>query len=85
MRYAFFFFKSKHQNLKSPVKNLSRLCCKEGLNSGVKGLSTVYYEMRSVKYFMSQETFTMVYYAYLHFIMNYGIIFWGNSSREVNS
>jgi len=79
------FFKSKQQNLKSPVKNLSWLCCKEGFNSSVKGLSTVCYEMRSVKSFMSQETFTIVYYAYLHFIMNYGIIFWENSSTDVNS
>jgi len=77
--------KNKHQNLKSAIKNLGRLCCKEGFNSGIEGLSTVCYEMRSVKSFMSQETFMMVYYGYLHFITNYGIIFWGNSSTEVNS
>jgi hypothetical protein len=75
----FFFPESKHQNLKSPVKNLGKQCCKEGFNSSVKGLSTVCYEMRSVKTFMSEETFS------LHFIMNYGIIFWGNFSTEVNS
>jgi len=28
---------------------------------------------------MTQETSVMVYYAYFHLIMNYGIILWGNS------
>jgi len=27
---------------------------------------------------MSQETLRMVYFAYIHSIMSYGIIFWGN-------
>jgi len=30
---------------------------------------------------MSQETLKMVYYTYFHIIMNYGLIFWGNSSH----
>jgi hypothetical protein len=32
---------------------------------------------------MSQETLKMVYYAYFHSIVNYGLIFWGNSSHSV--
>jgi hypothetical protein len=43
-------------------------------------LSAACYVMRSVKPFMSQETLMMVYYAYFHSIMNYGLLFWGNSS-----
>jgi hypothetical protein len=33
---------------------------------------------------MSQETLKMVYHAYFHSIMNYGLIFWGISSHSVN-
>jgi len=29
---------------------------------------------------MSPETMRMVYFAYLHSILSYGIIFWGNQS-----
>jgi hypothetical protein len=34
-------------------------------------------------YALSQETLKMVYYAYFHSIVNYGLIFWGNSSHGV--
>ena len=40
--------------------------------------------MRPVKTFVSQETLKMFYYAYFHSIMNYGLIFWGNSSHSAN-
>jgi hypothetical protein len=29
---------------------------------------------------MYQEVMKMVYYAYFHYTMSYGIIFWGNST-----
>ena len=38
--------------------------------------------MRSVKPFMSQEAQKMVYYAYCYSIMNYRLIFCGNSSHN---
>jgi hypothetical protein len=46
-------------------------------------LSAACYAMRSIKPFMSQETLKMVYHAYFHSIMNYGLIFWGNSSHSL--
>jgi len=41
-------------------------------------LSAACYAMKSV---ISQETLKRVYYTYVHSIMNYRIIFWGNSSH----
>jgi hypothetical protein len=38
--------------------------------------------MTSVKPFMSQETLKIIYYDYLHSIMNYGSIFWKHSSHS---
>ena len=35
-------------------------------------------------YTVSQETLKMFYYAYFHSIMNYGLIFWWNSSHSAN-
>jgi len=45
-------------------------------------LSSACYAMRSVKPFMSQETLKVVYYAYFHSIMNYGLISRWNSSQS---
>jgi hypothetical protein len=39
-------------------------------------LSAACYAVRSIKPFMSQEILKMVYYAYFHSIVNYGLIFW---------
>jgi hypothetical protein len=48
-------------------------------------LSAACYAIRSIKPFMSQGTLKMVYYTYFHSIMNYGLIFWGNSSHSVKN
>jgi hypothetical protein len=41
--------------------------------------------MRSFKPFTSLETPKMVYCAYFHSIMNYGLIFWRNSSHSAKN
>jgi hypothetical protein len=41
------------------------------------------FAIRSVKFILSLETLKMVYYSYVHSILNYGIIFCGNSSHKV--
>jgi hypothetical protein len=43
-------------------------------------LSAACYALTSIKPYMSQEIMKMVYYAYFHSAMSYGIIFWGNST-----
>jgi hypothetical protein len=47
-------------------------------------LSTACYAITVMKPLMSQATLVMIYYAYFQSIMNYGIIFWGNSSYSIN-
>jgi hypothetical protein len=39
--------------------------------------------MRTIKPIMSLKSLRMIYYAYMHSIKTYGIIFWGNSSYTV--
>jgi hypothetical protein len=63
--------------------------CRTGIRSKhpellLPKLNAACYAMRTIKPFMSQETLKMVYHAYFHSIMNYGLIFWGNSSHSVN-
>jgi hypothetical protein len=46
----------------------------------VPTLSAACFAVRVFNPFMSQYTLMMIYYSYFHSIMNYGLIFWGNSS-----
>ena len=43
-------------------------------------LSTVWCVMRSLKPCMSHNSLRIIYYSYFHSIMNFGLLFWGNSS-----
>ena len=45
----------------------------------VKKLSKACYIIRNAKTCMSAPSLEMIYYAFFHSIMSYGIIFWGNS------
>jgi hypothetical protein len=36
--------------------------------------------LRCIRQFMSQDALKFIYYSYLHSLITYGIIFWGNSS-----
>jgi hypothetical protein len=39
-------------------------------------LNKACYAIRAIKSFMSQESMKMTYYAYVHSLLSYGIIFW---------
>jgi hypothetical protein len=41
-------------------------------------LNTAWFVVRTIQSMMSQETLRKIYFAYVHSIMSYGIIFWGN-------
>jgi hypothetical protein len=45
-----------------------------------KKLSMARYIIRSAKTYMSTLSLKAIYYTLIHSLMNYGIVFWGNSS-----
>ena len=48
----------------------------------VKKLCTSCYILRNAKTYMSASALKMIYYTFFHSAMNYGIMFWGNSSHS---
>jgi hypothetical protein len=48
----------------------------------IKKLSTACYIIRNTKTYMSASSLKVIYYAFLHSAMSYGIIFWRNSSHS---
>jgi hypothetical protein len=46
-------------------------------------LSSAYYAVRVMKQYIPLKTL-MIYYAYFHSLMNYGLIFWGNSPYSIH-
>jgi hypothetical protein len=56
---------------------------KNHINYLVTKLSSSCFIMRTIKPIMSLRSFRMMYFAYIHSIITYGIIFWGNSSYTI--
>jgi hypothetical protein len=50
----------------------------------VPKLSSACYAVQTVKDLMSQDTLRMIYFSYMHSIIIYGIIFWGNLPCSIN-
>jgi hypothetical protein len=48
----------------------------------VKKLSKACYIIRNAKTYISAPSLKMIYYAFFHSVMSYGIIFWGNSCHR---
>ena len=44
-------------------------------------LCSACYTLRNLKHIVSQSTLGTIYYAYIHSILSYSIIFWGRSSH----
>ena len=57
----------------------STLSWNEQITSLASKLNKACYAIRMVKSCMSHEVLRMMYFSYVHSIMAYGIIFWGNS------
>jgi hypothetical protein len=47
-------------------------------------LNKACYAVRAIKPLMSQESMKMIYYPYVHSLLLYGIIFWGNAPHNEN-
>jgi len=47
-------------------------------------LCSACYAITAIKPFMSLDTLKLVYYSYFYCLINYGIIFWGNSSHSIH-
>jgi hypothetical protein len=60
-----------------------KLSWKSHVDYLVTRLSSLWFVMRTIKPIMSLESLRMIYYAYMHSIMTYGIIFGGNSYYTV--
>jgi hypothetical protein len=48
----------------------------------IKKLCTACYILRNAKTYMSTSSLKMIYYAFFHLAMSYGIMFWGNLSHS---
>ena len=58
------------------------LSWKAHINHLMSKLSSACYAMRVITLLMTEETLKMIYHAYVHSILTYSIIFWGNSSQS---
>jgi len=55
------------------------LSWKNHIDTIIPKLSSENFAIRAVKPSVSQDSLRTVYYSYIHSIMTYGLIFWGNS------
>jgi hypothetical protein len=58
------------------------LSWKDHINQLSNKLSLAAYPIRTLSFVMSQVSLVTSYYAYVHSIMPYGIIFWANSAHS---
>jgi hypothetical protein len=54
------------------------------VNQILPRLSSACYAIRVITPLMTEDTLKMIYHAYVHSIITYGIIFWGNSSHSTH-
>ena len=47
----------------------------------IKKMSSISYALRQVKHTLPLETLKVIYFAHVHSIISYGVIFWGNSPK----
>ena len=49
----------------------------------IKKMSSISYALRQVKHTLPLETLRVIYFAHVHSIISYGVIFWGNSPSAI--
>jgi hypothetical protein len=53
---------------------------KKHIEYDIPKLSSACFAMRTVTPLLKVDTLKLVYFAYFHSVMSYGVIFWGNSA-----
>jgi len=43
-----------------------------------------WFAVKAIKTFVMPDTMKMVYHSFFHYIINYGIVFWRNSSYSIS-
>jgi hypothetical protein len=62
---------------------VNKLSWKDHIDYLTTKLSTTCFIMRVIKPLLSLNTLKMIYFSYIHSVMTYGIIFWGNSPHII--
>jgi hypothetical protein len=52
-------------------------------SNNLKKMSSISYALRQAKYTLPLATLKVIYFAHVHSIISYGVIFWGNSSGAI--
>ena len=68
-------------SLEQIEQTLSRKC---HINQILSRLSSACYAIRVIALLMTEDTLRMIYRSYVHTIITYGIIFWGNSPHSTD-
>ena len=58
------------------------LTWRKHIDTIITKLSSASFALRVIKPFLSLDSLKMVNYSYFHFVMTYGLIFWGNSHHS---
>jgi hypothetical protein len=58
---------------------------KQHIDTVIPKLNKACYIIRRSKLYLSHAALKMVYYAFFHSVMSYGLIFWGSSTNGVYS
>ena len=65
--------------------NEETLSWKCHINQTLSSLSLACYAVKIITPLMSEDILKMIYYSYVHSIITYGIIFWGNSPHSTDN
>jgi hypothetical protein len=60
------------------------LTWKQHIDYVINKISNACYALRNIKHYIPLDTLKLIYFAHIHSILKYGIIFWGNASYADN-
>ena len=60
----------------------NNLSWKQHIDQVVSKMCLTCYAIRNIKTLVSQDTLKVIYFAHIHSILSYGIIFWDNTSHS---